>query len=371
MARAHRPGPVIVGTVREIKDEEYRVGLAPEGVDDLVRQGHRVLVETGAGAGSGFSDAVYQQHGAEVVASAADVWGTAELVIKVKEPLAPEFPMLRSGQTLFTYLHLAAAREATEALLAAGTTSIAYETVQLSDGSLPLLIPMSQIAGRMATLVGQRWLQHPGPGRGKLLSGLPGSRPARVVILGAGTVSGNACDVALALGAQVTVVSERLADLRRLEDRWPHRLVTLPSTEGNIERAITGADLVVSGVLIPGGAAAPKLVSRDALRLLGEGAVMVDVSIDQGGSFETSRPTSHSDPVFVEAGVVHYCVPNMPGAVPHSSTLALTAATVSYILKIAGLGSEAAIASDGSLAKGLMTRNGELVNQMVAESLGL
>jgi alanine dehydrogenase len=254
--------------------------------------------------------------------------------------------------------------------LDAGTTSLAYETVQLPDGSLPLLIPMSQIAGRMATLVGQRWLQHPGPGRGKLLSGLPGSGPARVVILGAGTVAMNACDVAVSLGAHVTVVSQHLSSLRRLEDRWPKRLTTLPSTTGNIERAVTGADLVVSGVLIPGGAAAPKLVRRDALRLIGEGAVVVDVSIDQGGSFESSRPTSHSDPVYVEEGVVHYCVPNMPGAVPHTSTLALTAATISYIIEIARLGVEEAIAADSSLKRGLMTREGKLMNEAVKQSLG-
>ena len=362
---------MIIGTVKEIKDEEYRVGLAPEGVDDLVRLGHQVLVEAGAGAGSGFPDSAYVQHGATIVRSAADAWAAADLIVKVKEPLAPEFALMRRQQTLFTYLHLATAPEATRALLEAGATSIAYETVQLPDGSLPLLIPMSQIAGRMATLVGQRWLQHPGPGRGKLLSGLPGSRPARVVILGAGTVSSNACDVALSLGAQVTVVSERLSDLRRLEEQWPRRLTTLPSTAGNIERAIIGADLVVSGVLVPGGAAAPKLVTRDALRRIGEGAVVVDVSIDQGGSFETSRPTSHTEPVFVEEGVVHYCVPNMPGAVPHSSTLALTAATISYVIEIARLGVEGAMTADTSLTRGLMTHKGELVNAAVKQSLGL
>ena len=361
---------MIIGTVKEIKDQEYRVGLTPEGVDDLVRLGHPVLVEAGAGTGSGFPDATYAEHGATTVPAAADVWAAADLVVKVKEPLAPEFGLLRRGQTVFTYLHLAAAPEATRALLDAGTTSVAYETVQLPDGSLPLLIPMSQIAGRMATLVGQRWLQHPGPGRGKLLSGLPGSRPARVVILGAGTVSTNACDVALSLGAQVTVVSQQLSDLRRLEDRWPRRLTTLPSTAGNIERAIAGADLVVSGVLIPGGTAAPKLVKRDALRMMGEGAVIVDVSIDQGGSFETSRPTSHSDPVFLEDGVVHYCVPNMPGAVPHTSALALTAATISYLIQMARVGVEGALAADPALARGLMTRDGVLVNEAVKHSLG-
>ena len=362
---------MIIGAVKEIKDEEYRVGLTPEGVDDLVRLGHQVLVEAGAGAGSGFADATYEQHGATIVPAAADVWAAADLIVKVKEPLAPEFGLMRPDQTLFTYLHLAAAPEATRALIDAGTTSLAYETVQLPDGSLPLLIPMSQIAGRMATLVGQRWLQHPGPGRGKLLSGLPGSRAARVVILGAGTVASNACEVAVSLGAQVTVVSQYLSDLRRLEERWPRRLTTLPSTAGNIERAITGADLVVSGVLIPGGAAAPKLVSRDALRRVGEGGVIVDVSIDQGGSFATSRPTSHSDPVFVDEGVIHYCVPNMPGAVPHTSTLALTAATIAYVIEIARLGTEAALAADPALARGLMTRSGKLVNAAVKQSLGI
>jgi alanine dehydrogenase len=362
---------MIIGAVKEIKDDEFRVGLAPEDVDDLVRLGHQVMVEAGAGAGSGFADAAYSQNGATIVPTARDVWHAADLVIKVKEPLPPEFGLLRPGQTLFTYLHLAAAPEAARALLDAGTTSLAYETVQLADGSLPLLIPMSQIAGRMAALVGQRWLQHPGPGRGKLLAGLPGAPAANVVILGAGTVSTNACEVAESLGAQVTVVSERLSDLRRLEDRWPSRLITLPSTEGNIERAITGADLVISGVLIPGGAAAPRLVTRDALRRIGEGGVVVDVSIDQGGSFETSRPTSHSDPIFVEEGVVHYCVSNMPGAVPHTSTLALTAATIAYIIEIARLGVEDAIAADPSLKRGLMTQHGKLVNEAVKQALGM
>ncbi|HLF70793.1 MAG TPA: alanine dehydrogenase [Dehalococcoidia bacterium] len=360
---------MIVGTVRELKTEEHRVGLTPEGARDLVRLRHRVLVEAGAGAGSGFTDAAYAQIGAEVVATAAEVWAAAELIVKVKEPQTVEFGLLRRDQTLFTYLHLAAEPEVTNALLSAGTTAIAYETVELPDGSLPLLIPMSQIAGRMAPLVAARWLQHPGPGRGKLLSGLPGAPAARVVIFGAGTVATNACDVAVALGARVTVLARRLDQLRALEDRWPNRLTTLPSSPANIERAIEGADVLISGVLARGGATAPKLVDRDALKRVGPGGVIVDVAIDQGGSFETSRETTHSDPVFVEEGVVHYCVANMPGAVPHTSTNALTAATLAYVLSLAEKGAAKALADDASLARGLMTRNGELVNRSVAEAL--
>jgi len=362
---------MIAGTVSELKDDEDRVGLTPEGARDLSRLGHTVLVESGAGLASGFSDDVYLRAGATVVPTAKEVWGSADLVVKVKEPQPEEFALLRRGQALFTYLHLAASPETTRALLDAGTTAIAYETVQLPDGSLPLLIPMSQIAGRMATLVGQRWLQHPGPGRGKLLSGLPGAPPAKVVIFGAGTVAFHACDVAVAMGAHVTVVSLRLEDLRRLEDRWPNRLTTLPSTPANIERAIVGADLLISGVLVRGGLGAPRLVSREELRLIGPGGVVVDVAIDQGGSFETSRPTTHHDPVFVEEGVVHYCVANMPGAVPRTATSALTAATLSYVLGLAELGVDEALAADGALALGLMTRDGRLLNKAVAESLGL
>jgi alanine dehydrogenase len=362
---------VIVGSVCELKEEEYRVGLTPEGARDLARLGHRVLIEAGAGVGSGFSDEAYVRAGATVVPDAASVWAEADLMVKVKEPQPEEFAQLKRDQTLFTYLHLAAVPEATRALLDAGTTAIAYETVQLDDGSLPLLTPMSQIAGRMAPQVGSRWLQHPGPGRGKLLSGLPGAPPARVVIFGAGTVAVNATDLAVAMGAQVTVVSLFLEDLRRLEDRWPNRLVTLPSTPVNIERAIEGADLLISGVLVRGGRGAPKLVSREDLKLVGAGAVIVDVAIDQGGSFETSRPTTHDDPIYVEEGVVHYCVANMPGSVPRTATSALTAATLSYVLRLAERGVHKALSSDLALARGLMTRNGRLVNQEVAKSLGI
>ena len=362
---------MIVGSVRELKSGEFRVGLTPDGVRDLTRLGHEVLVEAGAGEGSGLADAAYAGAGARVVVAAGEVWAGADLVVKVKEPQPEEFARLRRGLTLFTYLHLAASREVTEALVRSGATSIAYETVELGDGSLPLLTPMSQIAGRMAPIVGARWLQHPGPGRGKLLSGLPGAPPAQVIIFGAGTVATAACDVAVALGARVTVLSPRLEQLRLLEDRWPNRLVTLPSTLANVEKAIEGADLLISGVLVRGGAGAPKLVSRDDLRRIGPGAVIVDVAIDQGGIFETSRPTTHADPVYVEDGVIHYCVPNMPGAVPHTATSALTAATLTYVLKIAAMGTTKALSADPALAKGVMTRDGQLVNASVARALGL
>jgi alanine dehydrogenase len=362
---------MIVGTVHELKDEEYRVGLTPEGVRNLTRAGHRVLVETNAGAGSGFADAAYAAAGAEIVATGAEVWAAAGLVVKVKEPQPQEFELLRLGLTLFTYLHLAALPDVARALMAAGTTSIAYETVELPDGTLPLLVPMSQIAGRMAPQVGARWLMKPGPGRGKQLSGLPGSPAARVVIFGAGTVSLNACEVALGLGARVHMLSIGLESLRRAEQRWRGLVETSLSTAAAIETALDGADVVISGVNVRGGGAAPKLVSRQMLDLIGPGGVIVDVAIDQGGIFETSRPTTHSDPVFLEEGVVHYCVANMPGAVPRTSTAALAAATSPYVLALAGQGANAALAADPSLAKGLMTRGGKLVHEGVARSLNL
>ncbi len=361
---------MIAGTVREVKTEEYRVGLTLEGAADLIRLGHRVLIEAGAGAGSGFPDEAYRRAGAEIVPTAADVWSAADLLIKVKEPQPQEFGLMRSGMTLFTYLHLGALPDVTDALLRSGMNSIAYETVQLADGSLPLLIPMSEIAGRMAPEVGAQWLRKPGPGRGKLMSGLPGSPPARTIIFGAGTVATNACAVAIGMGAQVTVIAPSLAELRVIEERWPGRVTTLPSTPATIEQAIGGADLMISGVLVRGGKTAPKLVSRAALRSAGPGAVVVDVAIDQGGIFETSRPTTHADPIFVEEGVVHYCVANMPGAVPRTSTAALTAATLPYVLKLATLGTAKAVAADPALARGLMTKGGELVNKDVAQALG-
>ena len=360
---------MIVGTPREVKTEEYRVGLTPEGAFDLVRDGHRVVVEAGAGAGSGFEDAAYRQAGAEILPAAAEVWSQADLIVKVKEPQPPEFALMRRDQTLFTYLHLATTPDAAAALLRAGTTSIAFETVQLEDGSLPLLIPMSEIAGRMAPEVGSHWLRKPGAGRGKLLSGLPGSPPANVVIFGAGTVATNATAVALALGARVTVIAPRLEELRVVEERFEGRVTTLPSTHSMIQQAIAGADMLISGVLVKGGGRPPKLVSREDLRLIGPGAVIVDVAIDQGGIFETSRPTTHADPVYLEEGVIHYCVANMPGAVPRTSTSALAAATLPYVRKLASLGTARALSADPALARGLMTRAGEMVNRDVAALL--
>lgn len=360
---------MIVGTVKEVKVEEYRVGLTPHGTHALCEAGHRVLVERRAGAGSGFDDESYEQAGAELVDSAEKVWQDADLVIKVKEPQPEELDRLRPGLTLFTYLHLAALPEVTGALLDRQVTAIAYETVQLPDNTLPLLVPMSQIAGRMATEVGAQFLRKPGPGRGKLLSGLPGVAPARVVILGSGTVSGNACGIAVGLGAQVTILARNLEQLRRIEMTWRGRVAILISSRLAIAEALRGADLLVCGVLVPGGIA-PKLVSREMVRSMGPGAVVVDVSIDQGGCTETSRPTTHADPIYVDEGVVHYCVPNMPGAVPHTATGALTAATLPYLLRLADLGPETALRTDPALAEGLNTYKGHLTYEPVARAQG-
>lgn len=359
---------MIVGTTRELKTQEYRVGITPEGADALVRRGHRVVVEVGAGAGSGFADDTYRAVGAEIAATADDVWAQAGLLVKVKEPVAEEFARLRSDGILFTYLHLAALPDVTRALVDSGTVAIAYETVQLEDGTLPLLVPMSQIAGRMATEVAAQWLRKPGPGRGKLMSGLPGAPPARVVILGAGTVSTNACAIAIGLGAEVVVISKGLDGLRRVEERWPGRVTTLPSTPYSIERSLDGADVLVSGVLIAG-ARAPRLVSRELVGRMGDGAVVVAVDIDQGGSVETARATTHDDPVYVEEGVVHYGVANMPGSVPHTSTAALTAATLPYVLALADGGLDA-LKRDPALAAGANVARGRITNAAVAEGLG-
>jgi alanine dehydrogenase len=360
---------MIVGTVREVKTEEYRVGLTPEGASALAGSGHTVLVESGAGIGSGFPDEAYASAGADIAASADDVWAKADLVVKVKEPQPEEFARLRPDAILFTYLHLAAARDAAQALLDAGTVGVAYETVELPDDSLPLLIPMSQVAGRLAMDIAAQYLRRPGPGRGKLISGLPGSPPARVVILGAGTVSTNACAVAVALGADVIVISRGLEGLRRIDDRWPSRVTTMPSTSYSISQALEGADVLIGGVLVAG-ANAPRLVSRAQVRSMGEGAVIVDVDIDQGGCVETARPTTHADPTYVEEGVIHYGVANMPGSVPVTSTLALTAATLPFVLRLANAGVEG-IKHDPALASGLNVARGKVTYPAVADALGL
>jgi alanine dehydrogenase len=361
---------MIVGTVREIKNEEFRVGLTPEGAHALAGAGHTVLVERGAGRGILASDDAYCSAGATVVGDARDVWARADLVVKVKEPLPPEYWLIRDNQTLFTYLHLAAAPDLTRVLIDSKVTAIAYETVQLPDGSLPLLIPMSQIAGRMATEIGSQYLRKPGPGRGKLISGLPGAPPAHVVVLGAGIVAENAIETAVALGARVTVFDTRLEKLRLVQRLWPGRTTTLMSSPMAIAQALKSADVLICAVLVPG-AAAPKLVTREMVRGMGEGAVVVDVSIDQGGTCETSRATTHDDPVYVEEGVVHYCVANMPGAVPQTSTAALTAATLPYVLELANLGTRQALLEDASLAKGVLVSEGQVTYEALAESLEL
>jgi len=360
---------MIIGTIREVKVGEYRVGLTPHGAHALHAAGHRVLVERGAGVGSGFEDAAYEQAGASLVDSADGVWQEADLVVKAKEPQPEEFEKLRPGLALFGFLHLAASPTVTEALLSRQVTAIAYETVTSPDGALPLLIPMSQIAGRLATEIGAQFLRRPGPGRGKLLSGLPGVPPARVVILGSGTVSSNACAVAVGLEAHVTVLGVNLEQLRRLEMTWRGRVAVLVSSHLAIAEALRGADLLIGGVLVPGGAA-PKLATREMIRSMGPGAVVVDVCIDQGGCTETSRPTTHDDPIYVEEGVIHYCVPNMPGAVPRTASGALTAATLPYLLRLADLGPEAAMRADPSLATGLNTYQGHLTYEPVARAQG-
>jgi alanine dehydrogenase len=360
---------MIIGAVREVKVGEHRVGLTPHGAHALRAAGHRVLVERGAGVGSGFEDAAYEQAGAKLMDSADGVWQEADLVVKAKEPQPEEFDRLRPGLTLFSFLHLAASPAVTDALLSHQVTAIAYETVASSDGTLPLLLPMSQIAGRLATQVGAQLLRKPGPGRGKLLSGLPGVLPARVVILGSGTVSSNACAAAVGLEAQVTVLGVNLEQLRRLEMTWRGRVAVLVSNHLAIAESLRGADLLIGGVLVPG-SAAPKLATREMIRSMGPGAVVVDVCIDQGGCTETSRPTTHDDPIYVEEGVIHYCVPNMPGAVPQTASGALTAATLPYLLRLADLGPEAALRADPGFARGLNTYQGHLTYEPVAQAQG-
>jgi alanine dehydrogenase len=359
-----------VGIPKEIKNHEYRVGLVPAGVRELVADGHEVFVQSTAGSGIGVGDSAYQAAGAKIVATAAEVFSLADLVIKVKEPQLAECRMLRRGQTLFTYLHLAADLEQAKALIASGATAIAYETVTSPDGSLPLLTPMSEVAGRMSIQVGATCLQKANGGNGVLLGGVPGVAPANVVVLGGGVSGTNAAEIALGMRADVTVVDRSLKRLRALDVEFGGRLKTVASTTASVEALVTDADLVIGAVLIPG-AAAPKLVTRDMVRKMKPGAVMVDISIDQGGCFETSRPTTHDDPTFVVDDVVHYCVTNMPGAVPRTSTFALTNATLPYIKALAGFGTQQALALDEYLARGLNVHAGAVTHEAVARDLGL
>lgn len=358
---------MIVGVPKEVKDHEARVGLVPSGVGALVEAGHRVLIETGAGVKSTLADAEYEEFGAEIVGTAAEVWGKSDLVVKVKEPQPSEYDLMRPGLMLFTYLHLAPLPELTAALLEKKVNAVAYETIRESDGSLPLLTPMSEVAGRMAVQVGAQYLEAPNGGRGILLGGIPGVAAANVAILGGGVVGHNAAKMAVGLGAHVTVIDRNLERLRALDDIYNSQIVTLASNTWTIRETLRLADLVIGAVLIPG-AAAPKLVRRDMIRSMKRGAVVVDVAIDQGGCFETSHPTTHTDPTYYVDDVLHYCVSNMPAAVPHTSTFGLTNATFPYVLQLASKGLEAACAQSPAMCEGVNTYNGYVTYAAVAES---
>jgi alanine dehydrogenase len=358
---------MIIGVPKEVKDHEARVGIVPSGVKALVDARHKVLVETKAGELSSMPDNEYKQAGAEIVGSAEDVWKRADMVVKVKEPIEKEVPFFREGLVLFTYLHLAPIPDLTEQLLKKKVIGIAYETVTDRSGTLPLLTPMSEVAGRMSIQVGASYLEKEKGGRGILLGGVPGVAPARVTIIGGGIVGINAAKIALGMGADTTIIDINLNRLRELDDIFNGQIRTLASNSYIIAKSCTEADLVVGGVLIPG-AAAPKLVTREMVSHMKRGAVIVDVAIDQGGCIETAKPTTHSNPAYTVDGVVHYCVTNMPGAVPHTSTLALTNATFPYVLKIANQGAQAAIKSDPGIREGVNTFEGHLTYSAVAES---
>ena len=361
---------MVIGTVKEIKDNEYRVGLVPGGVKTLADSEQKVLVETRAGEGSGISDEEYRQAGAEIIGSAAEVWKRAEILVKVKEPIEPEYERLREGQILFTYLHLAPLPKLTRVLLERKVTGVAYETITGPDGSLPLLTPMSEVAGRMSIQVGANYLERVNGGRGVLLGGVPGVPPADVVIIGGGVVGMNAAKMALGLGARVTILDRSVTKMQYIDDVFGGHVATLMSNPIAIARAVARADLLVGAVLIPG-AAAPKLVTRAMVAAMKKGAVIVDVAVDQGGCIETTRPTTHSDPTYEVDGVVHYCVANMPGAVPRTSTFALTNVTFPYLLRIARKGLKQALKEDLSLVPGVNTYAGKLTCAPVAEALGL
>ena len=361
---------MIIGIPKEIKDHEYRVSLTPDGAQTLRQAGHTVVVEPTAGTGSGFSDDDYRKAGAEIAKSKDDVFQKAELIVKVKEPQLSECRLFRSGQALFTYLHLAALPELTKALLEARVTAVAYETTESKDKSLPMLKPMSEIAGRMSVQIGARYLERTQGGRGVLLAGVPGVEPARVVVLGAGVVGSSATRIAVGMGAQVTVVNLDLDRLRYLDDLYQGRIVTLAATQAAIDPAVEEADLVIGAVLVHG-ARAPKLVSRSTVSRMKPGSVIVDVCVDQGGCVETTRPTTHSDPVYTVDKVLHYCVPNIPGIVPRTSTLALTNATLPFIIRVASEGVDQAIRSDPGLAKGVNLQDGKVTCKGVADAHGL
>jgi alanine dehydrogenase len=360
---------MIVGVPKEVKDHEARVGLLPSGAKALVEAGHKVLAQAGAGLGSSITDDEYRQAGAEIVPDAASLWTRSDLVVKVKEPQVSEYPFLRPNLLLFTYLHLAPLPELTDKLLEAKVNGVAYETIRESDGSLPLLTPMSEVAGRLATQIGAQYLEAPNGGRGIMLGGVPGVAPANVVIIGGGIVGHQSAKIAVGMGAHVTIIDKNLNRLRELDDVYASQVVTLASNEYTIRESVRHADLVIGAVLIPG-ASAPKLVRRDMLGAMKKASVMVDVAIDQGGCFETSHATTHSDPTYIVDGVLHYCVSNMPAAVPHTSTFALNNATFPYLMALANLGLEAACEKSPALREGVNTYKGQVVYPAVAESQG-
>ncbi len=360
---------MILGTLKELKTHEYRVGLTPSNVKVYVSRGHRVLVEAGAGLGSGYTDTEYVLAGAQILQDAAEVWATAEMIVKVKEPVGDELKAIRKDQILFTYLHLAADHDLTEALLERGVRAVAYETIETPDRSLPCLTPMSEIAGRLAVQQGAKYLEKAFGGRGILLGGVPGVPRGHVSIIGGGVVGLNACKIATGIGAKVTVLDVDARRLAFLDDLFGSRVDTLYSNDHNIEEILKTSDVIIGAILVHG-ETAPKLLRREHLRLMRSGSVLVDVAIDQGGLAETSRPTTQNDPTYLEEGVVHYCVTNMPGSVPFTSTVALTSATLKYGLRIADEGLEASVRRYPDLAKGLNLYKGTTVHQGVAKSLG-
>ena len=357
---------MVVGIPKEIKNNENRVGMTPSGVAELVKRGHTVYVQHNAGEGSGFPDADYEGVGAKILPDIADVYAIAEMIVKVKEPIEPEYPLIKEGQLLFTYFHFASDKELTDAMLKSKAVCLAYETVELSDHSLPLLIPMSEVAGRMSIQEGMRFLEKPQLGKGILLGGVPGVKPAKVLIIGAGTVGTNAAIIAAGTGAEVTIVDINLKRLRYLADTLPKNVKTLYSSEHNIRTELPDTDLVIGSVLVPGDKT-PHLINKDMLKLMKPGTVLVDVAIDQGGCFETSHATSHSAPVYVVDGIVHYAVANIPGAVPYTSTLALTNATLPYAIALANKGWQKACKDDAALAKGLNVVEGKVTYKAVAD----
>lgn len=361
---------MVIGVPGERKEQEYRVALTPAGAGILSRNGHTVLIERNAGLGSGISDNEYREKGAIIVTSPEEIYKRADMIVKVKEPIEDEYPLLQDGQIVFTFLHLAANRNLTEVLIDKGIIGIAYESVQLDNGTLPILHPMSEIAGRMAPIVGTHHLQENFGGSGILISGIPGVAPGRVTILGGGTVGQNAARIASALGATVVILDRDLWKLKYIDDMFSGRIITLPSNEHNIEEELSRSDLVIGAVLIPG-ARTPCLVRKVHLSIMRKGTVIVDVSIDQGGCVETSRPTTHNDPVFEMEGVIHYCVVNMPGAYPRTSTFALCNTTLPYILELANKGWKKAIQDDTSLARGITVMEGKVTNQEVARAFGM